>query len=118
MADFRRALRRTDKELPRQMRLANKEAAEAAVPYVKREVPVATGRLRNTVRALATQSRAQVSAGTPARVPYARVINFGWPARNIRPQEYMYKGLREAYPKLRKAYLSAVDRLAKRAFPR
>src|SRR5690606_7705851 len=57
LAELRRELRRLEsgQVWAKELREANKEAAEKAVPEVRRRAPVLTGALQRTVRALATQ---------------------------------------------------------------
>lgn len=51
-------------------------------------IPNRTGRLEASVRAGKGKTKAVVRAGG-ARVPYAGVIHYGWPARNIAPNEFL-----------------------------
>lgn len=50
--------------------------------------PVKSGRLLGDVAAIVRGDGVDFTAGGPG-VPYAGVINFGWPARNIRPAGFM-----------------------------
>ena len=50
--------------------------------------PKRTGRLAASVRNAGTKTAAIVRAGSSA-VPYAGVIHWGWPARNIAPQPWI-----------------------------
>lgn len=52
-------------------------------------VPRSTGRLAASIKPSKTKNRAIVRAGSPAAVPYAGVINYGWPARGIAPTEFL-----------------------------
>jgi len=52
--------------------------------------PQRTGALADSVRGNRAKSKAVVAAGS-ARVPYAGAINYGWPARNIKPVGFMQK---------------------------
>jgi hypothetical protein len=56
-----------------------------------------TGRLARSVRAGAARTKAVVRAGGAA-VPYAGPIHYGWPARNIQPQQFLLKALAQARP--------------------
>ena len=61
-------------------------AARVALPAVRSRTPVGrTGRLAGSVRAGATQKAGVIRAGSKA-VRYAGVVNYGWPARGIRPR--------------------------------
>lgn len=52
-------------------------------------VPVATGRLKSSIRPARTKNKAVVRAGTAGRVPYAAPINYGWPSHGIAPTEFL-----------------------------
>lgn len=56
------------------------------------EPPVSSGRLAGTLRAGRGKTKAVVRAGT-AGVPYAGVLEYGWPARNIAPQSFLRDAL-------------------------
>lgn len=61
-------------------------AAEAA-NVMTGFIPSRSGRLRGTVRGNRAKGKATVTIGS-ARVQYARVINYGWPARGIRAARF------------------------------
>lgn len=65
--------------------------------------PVLTGRLQASIRAGRGKTKAVVRAGG-ARVPYAGVIHYGWPARDIAPQPFLLDALQrkrgEAFQKI------------------
>jgi hypothetical protein len=52
--------------------------------------PRRTGALAGSIRGDRSKNKAVVTAGN-ARVPYARVINYGWAARNIRAAHYLQR---------------------------
>lgn len=82
-ADLRRALREIgDSGLKKTLREANKSAAEVVVEKALPKVPVRSGRLRRSVKALAGQKDAKVKAGTKA-VPYAAAIHWGRKRGNV-----------------------------------
>lgn len=54
--------------------------------------PVRSGTLAGTMRAGKGKTKAVARAGG-ARIPYAGVIHYGWPARNIRPQPFLTEAL-------------------------
>lgn len=67
-------------------------------------VPRRTGRLAGTIRAGRAKARATVRAGS-AGVPYAGVIHWGWPARNIAAQPFLL----DAAERRRREVVSLVD---------
>lgn len=54
--------------------------------------PIRSGALAATLRAGRGKTKAVVRAGG-ARTPYAGVIHYGWPARNIAPQPFLSDAL-------------------------
>lgn len=54
--------------------------------------PTRSGRLEGTIRAGRGKTKAVVRAGG-ARAPYAGVIHYGWPARNIAPAPFLLQAL-------------------------
>jgi phage gpG-like protein len=54
--------------------------------------PVLTGRLRDSIRAGRGKTKAVVRAGG-AQVPYAPIIHYGYPARNIQARPYLLEAL-------------------------
>lgn len=94
-----------DAELRKQLREANRSVSQIVVDAALPNVPVRTGRLRQSVKAQATATAAYGKAGSPARVPYAAAIHwgegsgnvnattgatFGRPARNIRGRPFLW----------------------------
>lgn len=71
------------------MKPAHKKAAEIVVEKARPEAPVISGRLRDSLRAYARQRAGVVRAGN-ASVPYAGPIIFGWPARAIKANPFIY----------------------------
>lgn len=89
--ELRRALNRAaDADLKREMKAANRAAAEVVARQGRVEAPKKTGRLAGSIRATAGVASGSVRAGRAA-IPYAGVIHFGWPARNIEPQPFLYE---------------------------
>ena len=90
-----------DKDMQKRIRKANKDAASIVSDEAKNIVPVRTGALRKSIGARGTNKAATVKAGTAARVPYAGPVHFGWRARGIEPQPFLYEALgdkwREVY---------------------
>lgn len=62
----------------------SREVASEATGIVR----VASGAARNSIRIANTKNKAVVRAGS-ARVPYAGVLNYGWPARGIEGDEFL-----------------------------
>lgn len=124
--ELRRHLARIkNKELNKQLKTANKEAAEPVADKAKQLAPVRSGRLARSIKSAATLREGRVKAGSAARVPYAGPIHFGWPSRPnpargwrggpIRPQPFIYHALDRRREQVRQAYEEAMDRLARKA---
>lgn len=58
------------------------------VTEARGEVPVAGGTLQGTIRPARTKNKAVVRAGSGG-VPYAGVINYGWPDRGIPATDFL-----------------------------
>lgn len=73
----------------KELKEVNRRAADIAKPEVVARAPRGkTGRLAGSIRAGATQKAGIIRAGRKT-VPYAGPINYGWPARNIRPRTFV-----------------------------
>lgn len=114
LAEFRRALRKYGgKELTKQLRLANKEAAaDVVLPQAQTEAPAISGDLRRSLKALARQTDARIKGGN-AKVPYAAVIHFGWPRRNIAPNHFIYRAVAIRNREFREVYAKRMADLGK-----
>lgn len=72
-----------------ELKEVNRRAADIAKPEAAARAPRGkTGRLAGSIRAGATQKAGIIRAGRKT-VPYAGPINYGWPARNIRPRTFV-----------------------------
>ena len=63
--------------------------SKRAADVMQSKVPVRTGALRAAVRGNRAKNKAVVVAGNNKRVAYAGAINYGYPARNIRPANFI-----------------------------
>ena len=61
--------------------------------------PHKDGTLAGTLRAGRGKTKAVVRAGG-RKAPYAGVIHFGWPARNIEPQPFLLDALKATRPQI------------------
>lgn len=74
-------------------------------------VPIGpTGRLSANVRSGRGKTKAVVRAGG-ARVPYAGVIHYGWPARGIAPQPFLTDALAARHAQVFSALDAGIDEL-------
>lgn len=69
-----------------------------------------TGALAASVRGSGTQSAAVVRAGG-ARLPYANAIHWGWRARRIKAQPWLYDAAQDSREDWTGLYLSALQQI-------
>ena len=82
----------------KQLKEVNRQAAGVALPAVKALAPRGrTGRLAGSVRIGATQKAGIIRAGRKS-VPYAGVINYGWPRRRIVGRQFVNSGVASTEP--------------------
>ena len=112
LKELNKALRQAaDEDLKKEIKAAHLEAAKAVADQAKFEIPVRSGRLRDSIRATGTLKGGLVRAGS-ARVPYAGPIHFGWKARNIRPQPFIYEALDKRIGDVLAAYEKSLQDVA------
>ncbi len=88
----------------------NREAAEIALPAVRNLTPRGqTGRLASSLRVGATKRAGIIRAGRKA-VPYAGPINYGWPARRIRPRLFVNDGVASSESQWQQIYKEFVEK--------
>jgi len=92
LKETQRALKEMSHDLRYEMKETHLKAAQVVVEGAVRFVPFKTGRLAASIRAAATMTSGKVRAGSAA-VPYAGPIHFGWPARRIKPQPFIYDAM-------------------------
>ena len=88
-----------------------RDIARDAAVIAARWAPKDSGALRKSIRGSSrTKNRAVVTAGR-AKVPYAGAINYGWPARGIKPSSFMQTAHLQMRPRAARDLLKAVDKL-------
>lgn len=110
LREVQRDLRKLGNDTKTEMKETHKQAAEVVVMGAKRLVPYRTGALAASIRALATQSSGRVRAGS-ASVPYAGPIHFGWPARGITPNPFIYDAVDSRVDEIKGLYAERIDQL-------
>ena len=110
LREVQRDLNKLGDDTKNEMKDTHKEAAEVVVMGAKRLVPFRTGALAESIRALATKSSGRVRAGS-ASVPYAGPIHFGWPARAITPNPFIYDAIDARRDDIRELYEERIDEL-------
>ena len=110
LREVQRDLRKLGDDTKTEMKDTHKAAAEVVVLGAKRLVPYRTGALANSIRALASNTSGRVRAGS-ASVPYAGPIHFGWPARRIAPQPFIYDAMDQRVDEIRGLYDQRINEL-------
>lgn len=103
------------------LRDLHKRLADDVADTAKTKTPVRSGRLQRSVRGSGTKTAARVRTGNnrksgPTSVPYAGPIHFGWGARGIRPQPFMYDALDDRRRDVIQAYNDEVAAMVRRVF--
>tara|TARA_R110002020_G_scaffold8879_5_gene35652 strand:- start:427 stop:819 length:393 start_codon:yes stop_codon:yes gene_type:complete len=119
-----RELRRKFKEAGDDMadlKELHRRLADDVAGTAKTKVPVRTGRLRNSIRGSGTKTAARVRVGNnrksgPSAVPYAKPIHFGWAAKNIKPQPFIFEALDERRQDVINAYNDQVRQIIRQVF--
>lgn len=106
--------RRLDKEL---VTAGTKWLDRGLIPDMKKRAPVRSGRLRDSIRSSRSARAVRLLVGTEVRVPYAGPINFGWPARNIAAQEFIYSTINKDAEGYAESYIEVLDKFLSEAFP-
>lgn len=110
--ELRKALRRMGADL-KDMQRTNKAAAEPVARRAREIAPRLTGRLAGNTRATASQREGAVLVGSRS-VPYAGPIHFGWPARNIEPNPFLYDALDDRRSEVVDIYEARVESLVRK----
>lgn len=104
------ALKSLSEATKKELKQTHKEAGEIVVIAAIRLAPVRSGRLAGTIKSNPTQRMGRVRIGVAA-VPYAGPIHFGWPARRIKPQPFVYDALDGRRDQVLRLYEQRIDKL-------
>lgn len=114
---LQRNLRKYDKDMAKQLRVANKRAAQVIADEAERQAPVNSGALAKSVKAGATQTSGFVKAGSASRVPYANPVHWGWqnrPQGGYNPSvPFIQRALKSHHDELVEEYEQAMEDLKK-----
>lgn len=106
-ATLRRTLRQAGEDLE-DLKEANSRAAKVVEGAAHQDVPKVTGKLDSTIRSSGTKTAGIIRAGRKS-VPYAGVVQWGWPAHNITPQPFATDAAKRTEPTWGRIYTEAVD---------
>lgn len=116
LRELQKALRQMGDATKMEMKPTHLQAAEIVSADARSKAPVRSGRLRNSIKASAVMSGGRVRIGYGGGAPslYAGPIHFGWPARRIRPQPFVYDALDPKRPEILRLYEDRIDELTKK----
>jgi len=117
-AKLQKDLKAVGPEMVAELKEGNKALGEIVSERARELVPVKSGALLKTIRAAKAAGGSKVSAGTPSftsKVNYAAPIHFGWAARNIEPQPFLYDALDDRRDEVVAAYEKQTAALLKKA---
>lgn len=117
--ELRKALRKADDDLPKELTAVHKKLAEMVVRDALPNVPVGpSGNLKKSVKSLASQTRAAAKAGTKSSVPYAPAVHWGTGPRsglkgphNIARRPFLWDALNRARKDIEREFEEAMDDL-------
>ena len=104
---LRRELKRAGVDLA-DLRKPNMEAARIVSTASQPRAPRRTGALAGSTRPGASRTSGTIRAGG-ARVPYANVIHWGWPAHNIKANPWLAETAAATEPVWVDAYWQMLD---------
>jgi Bacteriophage HK97-gp10, putative tail-component len=110
LRDLQKSLRKLSKESRDEMKETHRKAGEIVVKAATPFTPVDSGALSASLKSAPTQRQGRVRLGSAA-VPYAGPIHFGWPARNIRPNPFIYQVLDSRRDEVLKLYERRIDEI-------
>lgn len=85
---------------------------EIVASKARRNTPVKSGKLAGSIRAGKGKTKAVVRAGG-ARIPYAGVIEYGWPAHNIESHLMLTDALGSSHTEVLAALSLGIDQILK-----
>lgn len=109
-----RDIRRLGDDARDDMKDTHRKAGEIVASVARGIAPVRTGRLASTIISAPTQRQGRVRVGRGQSIPYAGPIHFGWPARRITPQPFIYDALDQRADEVRRVYENRIGELITR----
>ncbi len=110
LRDVQKAMRNFSDDSRNDMKETHRKAGQIVVDGAARYVPVRTGALLASLRSAPTQRQGRVRVGSAA-VPYAGPIHFGWPARSIKPNPFIYEVLDNRRQEVYAIYADRISQL-------
>lgn len=113
LRELQKALRNLNDDSRNDMKETHRRAGQIIVEAAAPFVPVQSGALLASIRSAPTTRQGRVRVGNAA-VPYAGPIHFGWPARNIRPNPFIYEVLDRRRDEVLRLYEQRIDELIRK----
>ena len=107
--ELRKALKETAGDTD-DLKELNKKIAEIVVDEAVKHVPVRSGKLKASIKAFGAATKARVTAGRKS-LPYATVIHWGWPQRNIEASLFLTKAMEIKQPEILDAYHNGLEKI-------
>lgn len=121
LRDLNRTLKQISDDAPKALKEANLKAAKAIVSDALPKVPVRTGALKGTVKALATTTASRMKAGGTVSVPYAPAVHWGTGPReglrgphNIKRRAFLWDARQKLLWEVRDDYEKELENLIDR----
>lgn len=121
LSELRRTLKQIADDAPKALREANLTASRRIVEVALPNVPVRTGRLKGTVKAMASATGARMKAGGTTAVPYAPAVHWGTGPRpgmrgphNIRRRAFLWDAREKLAGEVRDEYERQLEALIDR----
>ena len=105
-------LQKLAKELESNIEL-NKELSTTLAQKASNMAPRLTGALASSVVGNPSAEKAQILAGSDA-VPYAGVIEYGWPAKNIQARPYLTTAVNQNMGYIVEKYNDSIEKAIKK----
>lgn len=110
--ELARALKKAgDESLQEALKAAHRASADEVADVARPLIPSVSGTLASSMRTASTIRSGRVAIGRKS-VPYAGPIHFGWPARNIAPQPFLYDALDRRGEHVLDAFKERMDAIA------
>lgn len=116
LRETQKALKALGEATKKDLKPTHLEAAQIVVDGAIRLAPVRTGALVRSIRAAATMTSGKVRIGSSWGnsgnvVAYGGPIHFGWPARRIKPQPFIYDAIDARRNIIASLYAIRIDQL-------
>lgn len=92
---------------------ANSKIGAVVAQTAKATAPYESGSLAGSIRQNRAKQKIQIKAGG-ARVPYAGVIEYGWPLRNIEAQPYLRRAAWDKREYVKEQYSANLQSLSRK----